>query len=85
MKPQPEPLTRIPYRVAPARRVLDLSSIQKSQTYSLTVWHVEAVKEMRAMLPVGARRGVSEGEIVRRAIEKYRAQFDPDEFAEPAV
>ena len=80
MKPQSEQVTRIPYRVTGPARMLDLSSIQKSQTYSLTVWHVEAVKEMRASLPVGVRRKVSEGEIVRRAIELYRAQFDPKEF-----
>lgn len=58
----------IPFRKREA--VLNLRAIQQTKTYSLTVWHTEAVKELSRHF----RR--PEGEIVRMAIESLLSSVD---------
>jgi len=75
-----ESLTRIPFKVVPPKKQMDLFRMHQTKTYSLTVGDVELVKAMRAMLPPEVRRKISEGEIVRRAIRMLSENFEPSEF-----
>ena len=54
--------------------VVDLRKLQATHNYSLTIWHVEAVKDL------AARTKKPEGYIVRKAIEllkNHMEEVDP--------
>lgn len=61
-----------------------MGNVNATHTYSLTLAHLARVKEMKlALKDAGVK--VSEGGIVRRAIDLLAEQFDPELFVEQDV
>jgi Arc/MetJ-type ribon-helix-helix transcriptional regulator len=56
----------------------DLKKIAVTRTYSLTAGHTESVKQMADELTEREGRNVSEGEVVRRAIDLLWASMHPE-------
>ncbi len=58
---------------APSRPIVDLFKVFMTKTYSLTLGHIERVRELKRKT-----KAKSEGEVVRRAIDLlYEEEMNP--------